>query len=109
MKLSTDQMIQIERYFFKEGCALVEARSEELHDTLKIKNSELRKFFRSLCSKGIAREQFVWRHAYYFLTTAGISILREKLYLSEEDLPQTHQDSATARIDRVENVVSKTA
>lgn len=108
MRLTTDQMITIKSYFFREGVALVEDRSEEPHSDLEINSKEVMKFFKSLVSRGIARRQFVWKHAYFFITPTGISTLKEELSLEEEDCPVTHLDSThSGRVEQVENVMAK--
>lgn len=84
MRLTTDEMVQMKNYFFSEGVCLVEDNKEELHPELKLKNGEVMKFFKSLVSKGIARREFVWKHAYYFITPAGISMLRDELCLKKQ-------------------------
>lgn len=108
MRLSTDEMVKIKSYFFKEGVCLVEDRTEEPHPDLGINSKEVMKMFKSLVSKGIARRTFIWRHAYYFITKTGIDMLRKDLCLEEEDVPLTHMDSTrTRRVDQIENVIAK--
>merc|ERR1712025_1108614 len=109
MKLSTDEQLTIKKYFFNEGVALVEDKSQDLHPDMEIKNTEVMKMFTSLVSKGIATKQFCWRHAYFSITNPGIETLREELCLTEEDWPATHQDSTMQRMETVENVIAKEA
>lgn len=108
MRLTTDEMLKIKEYFFREGVALVEDKTTELHDDLQINSHEVMKMFKSLVSKGIARKVFVWRHAYFFITTAGIDILKEELVKEEEEMPITHVDGTNHNYnDRIENVMGK--
>lgn len=104
MRLTTDQMIKIKNYFFSKGVCLVEHKSYDLHPELQIINTEVAKYFKSLVSRGISRKIFVWRHAYHFITPAGIETLREELCLDEDELPETHRDSV-APMEKVENVL----
>lgn len=108
MRLSTNEMIKIKSYFFKEGVCLVEDRTEDPHPDLGINSKEVMKMFKSLVSKGIARKTFVWRHAYYFITQAGIEMLKDEFCLEEEEFPLTHIDSThPSRMEQVENVLAK--
>merc|ERR1712226_743823 len=43
----------------------------------------------SLKSKGYVREQFAWRHYYWYLTNEGILYLRDFLHLPAEIVPAT--------------------
>ena len=43
----------------------------------------------SLKSRGYVREQFAWRHYYWYLTNEGIQYLRDYLHLPSEIVPST--------------------
>merc|ERR1712168_154258 len=43
----------------------------------------------SLHSKGFVREQFAWRHHYWYLTNEGTRYLRDFLHLPSEIVPAT--------------------
>merc|ERR1712080_752436 len=43
----------------------------------------------SLKSRGYVKEQFAWRHYYWYLTNEGISYLRSYLHLPPEIVPST--------------------
>ena len=47
--------------------------------------------FQSLASRGLVKEQFAWRHYYFYLTDEGTAYLREYLGLEEEVIPSTHR------------------
>ncbi len=51
-------------------------------------------------SKGYVKEQFAWRHYYWYLTNDGIDYLREYLHLPSEIVPATIKKKAmtTTRI-----------
>uniref|UniRef100_A0A915ET06 Plectin/S10 N-terminal domain-containing protein n=1 Tax=Ditylenchus dipsaci TaxID=166011 RepID=A0A915ET06_9BILA len=61
--------------------SLVNVRSE-----FKFKNSNSK-----LVSRGLVKEQFAWRHYYFFLNAEGIAYLREQLGLPEDVFPATHR------------------
>lgn len=44
-----------------------------------------------MVSRGYAKEQFAWRHHYYYLTDEGTAYLRQYLGLEEEVIPSTHK------------------
>ena len=46
-------------------------------------------FFQSLTSRESVKEQFAWRHYYWYLTDEGIAYLREQLNLPPEIVPST--------------------
>lgn len=45
--------------------------------------------FQSLKSRGYVKEQFAWRHFYWYLTNDGIEYLRGYLHLPPEIVPST--------------------
>lgn len=93
MKLTREEMLTIKKYFFREGVCLVEEKSGQIHPELEINDKEVMKFMISLVSKGFARKQFVWRHAYFFITDDGIDALKKDLSLDENEMPATHLES----------------
>lgn len=55
----------------------------------KIKNLHVIKAMQSLKSRGYVKEQFAWRHYYWYLTNTGIQYLRDYLHLPPEIVPPT--------------------
>jgi len=43
----------------------------------------------SLKSRGYVKEQYAWRHYYWYLTNEGIQFLRDELHLPPEIVPAT--------------------
>merc|ERR1739842_288449 len=60
----------------------------------KIKNLEVIKAMLSLKSRGYVRENFAWRHYYWYLTNEGIQYLRDYLHLPPEIVPATLRKAA---------------
>merc|ERR1712121_200154 len=54
-----------------------------------IRNLEVIKAMQSLKSRGYVRENFAWRHYYWYLTNEGIQYLRDYLHLPPEIVPAT--------------------
>jgi len=54
----------------------------------------------SLKSKGYVREQFAWRHYYWYLTNEGIQYLRDFLHLPAEIVPATLKRQTRAEAPR---------
>merc|ERR1712014_157030 len=54
-----------------------------------IPNLHVIKALTSLHSKGFVREQFAWRHHYWYLTNEGTRYLRDFLHLPSEIVPAT--------------------
>ncbi len=46
-------------------------------------------FLQSLTSRGFVKEQYAWRHFYWYLTNEGIQYLRDYLHLPPEIVPTT--------------------
>ena len=46
-------------------------------------------YIQSLKSRGLVKEQFAWRHYYWYLTNEGIQYLRDFLHLPPEIVPST--------------------
>lgn len=57
-------------------------------------------FFQSLKSRGYVKEQFAWRHYYWYLTNEGIQYLRDFLHLPPEIVPSTLKRQARAETSR---------
>lgn len=54
-----------------------------------VPNLHVIKALQSLKSRGYVKEQFAWRHFYWYLTNEGISYLRDFLNLPPEIVPPT--------------------
>ena len=54
------------------------------------------KTLNSLKSRGYVKEQFAWRHYYWYLTNEGIQYLRDYLHLPPEIVPSTLKRQARA-------------
>ena len=66
------------------------------HPELKdIPNLQVIKSMQSLKSKGYVKEQFAWRHFYWYLDNDGITYLRDFLKLPQEIVPSTLKRPAT--------------
>ena len=57
-------------------------------------------FLQSLKSRGYVKEQFAWRHHYWYLTNEGIQYLRDFLHLPPEIVPSTLKRQARAETAR---------
>lgn len=55
----------------------------------KIPNLHVIKAMQSLKSRGYVKEQFAWRHYYWYVTNEGIQYLRDYLHLPPEIVPTT--------------------
>lgn len=52
-------------------------------------NLHVIKALQSMKSRGYVKEQFAWRHYYWYLTNEGIQYLRDYLHLPSQTLPET--------------------
>lgn len=61
------------------------------HTAVGVPNLHVIRALQSLKSRGYVKEQFSWRHYYWYLTNDGINYLREYLHLPPEIVPSTLQ------------------
>merc|ERR1712154_78366 len=90
MLIPKKDRVMIYEYLFKEGVLV--AKKDPFaakHPEIECKNLHVMKALTSLKSKGYVREQFAWRHYYWYLTNEGIQYLREFLHLPAEIVPAT--------------------
>merc|ERR1712154_444620 len=90
MLIPKKDRVMIYEYLFKEG-VLVSKKDPfaAKHPEIECKNLHVMKALTRLKSKGFVREQFAWRHYYWYLTNEGIQYLREFLHLPAEIVPAT--------------------
>uniref|UniRef100_A0A8C8FTH9 Plectin/eS10 N-terminal domain-containing protein n=1 Tax=Oncorhynchus tshawytscha TaxID=74940 RepID=A0A8C8FTH9_ONCTS len=83
MLMPKKNRIAIYELLFKEG-----VMHPELADK-NVPNLHGMKAMQSLKSTGYVKEQFAWRHFYWYLTNEGIQYLRDFLHLPPEIVPAT--------------------
>ncbi|GFR17010.1 40S ribosomal protein S10b, partial [Trichonephila clavata] len=83
--------IAVFEYLFKEGVMVAKKdfNAPKHPDIENVPNLHVIKTLQSLKSKGLVKEQFSWRHYYWYLTNEGIQYLREVLNLPPEIVPAT--------------------
>ncbi|KAI1307564.1 40S ribosomal protein S10 [Halotydeus destructor] len=83
--------VAIYEYLFKEGVMVAKKDFHApRHPALeKVPNLYVIKALQSLKSRGYVKEQFAWRHFYWYLTNEGIQYLRDYLHLPPEIVPPT--------------------
>ena len=91
MLMPKKNRVKIYEYLFKEGvCVAKKDFNLKSHPELEgVPNPHVRKACQSATSKGRVKEQFAWRHYYWYLTNEGIEHLREVLHLPAEIVPAT--------------------
>jgi len=89
--MSKANRVAIYELLFKEGVMVAEKNTKApKHPELEtIPNLQVIKALTSLKSRGYVKEQFAWRHFYWYLTNEGIQYLREYLHLPTEIVPAT--------------------
>ncbi|KAG9335771.1 hypothetical protein JZ751_003682, partial [Albula glossodonta] len=88
MLMPKKNRIAIYELLFKEGVMVAKkdvhlAKHPELADK-NVPNLHVMKAMQSLKSCGYVKEQFAWRHFYWYLTNEGIQYLRDFLHLPPE-------------------------
>merc|ERR1739848_597097 len=81
----------IYEHLFKEGVMVAKKdHGAPKHPELEtIPNLQVIKALTSLKSRGYVKEQFAWRHFYWYLTNEGIQYLRDYLHLPPEIVSAT--------------------
>merc|ERR1711860_20871 len=70
------------------------------HPEIECPNLHVIKALTSLKSRGYVKEQFAWRHYYWYLTNEGIQYLRDYLHLPPEIVPSTLKRQARTETAR---------
>merc|ERR1712142_97712 len=88
--------VAIYENLFKDGVmvALKDFNLPKHSELEKVKNLEVIKAMTSMKSRGYVRENFAWRHYYWYLTNEGIQYLRDYLHLPPEIVPATLRKAA---------------
>ncbi|XP_022920574.1 small ribosomal subunit protein eS10-like [Onthophagus taurus] len=116
MLMPKKNRVAIYEYLFKEGVMVAKKDYHApKHPELEtIPNLEVIKALQSLKSRGYVKEQFAWRHFYWYLTNEGIEYLRTYLHLPPEIVPATlkrqlRTETARPRATAVRSETSKPA
>ncbi|XP_071954677.1 small ribosomal subunit protein eS10-like [Antedon mediterranea] len=90
MLMPKKNRVAIYEHLFKEG-VMVAKKDYTLakHPELDVPNLQVIKALGSLKSRGYVKEQFAWRHYYWYLSNEGIQYLRDFLHLPPEIVPST--------------------
>jgi len=91
MLMPKNHRTKIYEYLFKEGVLVAKKDFHcPRHAALEtVPNLHVIKAMQSLKSRGYVKEQFAWRHFYWYLTNEGIQYLRDFLHLPPEIVPPT--------------------
>merc|ERR1712048_1399971 len=90
MLMPKKNLVAIYEHLFKEGCMVTKKDTHApKHPELDVPNLHVMKALTSLKSRGYVKEQFAWRHFYWYLTNEGIQYLRDYLHLPPEIVPAT--------------------
>ncbi|KAL1772122.1 40S ribosomal protein S10 [Sigmodon hispidus] len=93
MLMPKKNRIAIYELLFKEGVMVAKKdvhlpKHPELADK-NVPNLHVMKAKQCLKSRGYVKEQFAWKHFYWYLTNEGIQYLRDYLHLPLEIVPAT--------------------
>merc|ERR1739848_17931 len=91
MLMPKKNLVSIYEHLFKEGVMVAKKdHHAPKHPELEtVPNLQVIKALNSLKSRGYVKEQFAWRHYYWYLTNEGIGYLRNYLHLPPEIVPTT--------------------
>eukprot|EP01001_Neometanema_parovale_P000524 NODE_10587_length_585_cov_499.108225_g10310_i0.p1 GENE.NODE_10587_length_585_cov_499.108225_g10310_i0~~NODE_10587_length_585_cov_499.108225_g10310_i0.p1 ORF type:complete len:149 (+),score=42.09 NODE_10587_length_585_cov_499.108225_g10310_i0:54-500(+) len=79
----------IYQYLFKEGVMVAKKCFNTKHPRLDVPNLQVVELMKGFRARGFCKEQYAWRHYYWYLTNEGIEYLREFLHLPPEIVPAT--------------------
>ncbi|XP_025836723.1 40S ribosomal protein S10 [Agrilus planipennis] len=102
MLMPKKNRVAIYEHLFKEGVMVAKKDYHApKHPELEtIPNLQVIKAMQSLKSRGFVKEQFAWRHFYWYLTNEGIEYLRTFLHLPPEIVPATLKRQARSEAAR---------
>merc|ERR1712186_156616 len=101
MLMPKKNLVAIYEHLFKEGCMVAKKDTHApKHPELDVPNLHVMKALTSLKSRGYVKEQFAWRHFYWYLTNEGIQYLRDYLHLPPEIVPATLKRQARTQDGR---------
>merc|ERR1711931_587441 len=91
MLMPKKNLVAIYEHLFREGVMVAKKDTHApTHPELEsVPNLHVIKALTSLKSRGYVKEQFAWRHYYWYLTNEGIQYLRDFLHLPPEIVPST--------------------
>merc|ERR1712019_50062 len=91
MLMSKKDRLAIYEHLFNQGVMVAKKdHHAPKHPELEsVPNLHVIKALTSLKSRGYVKEQFAWRHYYWYLTNEGIAYLRNYLHLPPEIVPAT--------------------
>ena len=85
------------RFFFTEGVICCHKnrlgvwRASLGGKRIEMPVNHVMQLMRQLKSRGLLKEQFAWRHFYWFLNDAGVAFMRKYLFLAENVVPNTQR------------------
>jgi len=88
------------QYLFKEGVVVAknDLRLKTNPHIQGVHNLHVVKFLQGFAVRGLVKQQYAWRHYYWFLTNAGVNYLREHLHLPATVVPATHKQTPGKKI-----------
>merc|ERR1712141_66265 len=91
MLMPKKNLVAIYEHLFREGVMVAKKDTHaQKHPELEaVPNLQVIKALTSLKSRGYVKEQFAWRHYYWYVTNEGIQYLRDFLHLPPEIVPAT--------------------
>ncbi|KYO41905.1 plectin-like [Alligator mississippiensis] len=94
MLMPLERLRAIYELLFREGVMVAkkDRRPHSFHPQLPgVSHLQVMRAMGSLKARGLVRETFAWRHAYWYLTDEGIAHLRQYLRLPPEIVPLSLQ------------------
>lgn len=85
------------RYFFTEGVVVCQKdrlgtwTGELGGKKFRVPNIQVMQLMKSLKSRNLIKEQYAWRHFYWFLPDNGVEFLRKYLHLDASVVPNTQK------------------
>jgi len=97
MLISKKNRTAVYKFLFSEGVCYALKDYGIPHPEIKfgegeddfVPNLQVIKLMQSLTSQEIVKEQYAWRHFYWFLTDKGVEYLRSYLNIPEDVVPNT--------------------
>ena len=89
MLIPTEDRLKIYKNLFAEGVMIAKKDTRSIHKETGVKNLYVMNAMKSLKSKDLIKQIYVWQHFHWTLNEEGVTFLRQALHLPENVMPAT--------------------
>lgn len=90
MRIPTKNILAVKKYMLDKRCLVVEATPKGNHPVLNIPNLQVLSLMQSFVAKKYVKKTFCWRYGYYFLEDAAVEIIKNQLWIADNEMVGTY-------------------